>query len=302
MLVDEAIDLVERTANLGHVVLDEAQDLSPMQCRAVGRRCRSGSATVLGDIAQGTTPWAAESWYATLAHLGKPTATVRELRRGYRVPREIIDYASLLLPHTAPDVAPPISVRQSGGSLAVHHVDAAAVADEAVLAAGRALLEDGSIGVITADARATELAHRFDQAGLAHQVLGEDGGSGADVRLALVPASLAKGLEFDHVITVEPAEIVAGEARGGCAGSTSCSLARCHGSWSFTRTRCRLRSKTPPDQSGTFVASTVAGVSMSWPIGSHRMKNRLTRPVSGMSARINSVDPSPAAARMSGNT
>ena len=58
VLVDEAADLVDRTASLGHVVADEAQDLSPMMLRAVGRRCTTGSTTVLGDLAQATTPWA----------------------------------------------------------------------------------------------------------------------------------------------------------------------------------------------------------------------------------------------------
>ena len=62
VLVDEAADLVERTPSLGHVVADEAQDLSPMMLRAVGRRCSTGSATVLGDLAQATTPWATRSW------------------------------------------------------------------------------------------------------------------------------------------------------------------------------------------------------------------------------------------------
>ena len=67
VLLDELADLLERTPSLGHVVLDEAQDLSPMQLRAVGRRCSTGSATVLGDIAQGTTPWATDSWASSLA-------------------------------------------------------------------------------------------------------------------------------------------------------------------------------------------------------------------------------------------
>ena len=82
VLVDEAADLVDRTPSLGHVVLDEAQDLSPMQLRAVGRRCSTGSATVLGDLAQGTTPWATPSWDAALTHLGKPDALVEVLDRG----------------------------------------------------------------------------------------------------------------------------------------------------------------------------------------------------------------------------
>ena len=71
VLIDEATDLIVRTPSLAHVVVDEAQDLSPMECRAIGRRCATGSATVLGDIAQGTTPWAATSWPTLLSHLGK---------------------------------------------------------------------------------------------------------------------------------------------------------------------------------------------------------------------------------------
>src|SRR5450759_2235674 len=66
VLLDEIGDHLQRTPSLGHVILDEAQDLSPMQLRAVGRRCSTGSATVLGDLAQGTTPWATDSWKASL--------------------------------------------------------------------------------------------------------------------------------------------------------------------------------------------------------------------------------------------
>ena len=107
VLVDEARDVVERTPSLGHVVLDEAQDLSPMQLRAVGRRCSTAAATVLGDLAQGTTPWASTDWATTLTHLGHPGAAVEVLERGYRVPAAVIDFASRLLPTIAPGVAPP---------------------------------------------------------------------------------------------------------------------------------------------------------------------------------------------------
>ncbi|WP_055709974.1 HelD family protein, partial [Streptomyces puniciscabiei] len=102
VLVDEAADLIQRTHSLGHVVLDEAQDLSPMQYRAVGRRCTTGSATVLGDLAQGTTPWATRSWEEALAHLGKRDGIIEELTAGFRVPTDVITYASRLLPHIAP--------------------------------------------------------------------------------------------------------------------------------------------------------------------------------------------------------
>ncbi len=124
VLVDEAADLIERTPSLAHIVVDEAQDLSPMQCRAIGRRCATGSATVLGDIAQGTTAWATSSWQQMLAHLGKPDADLRVLDTGYRVPRQILDFASRLLPHIAPGLSPASSVRQDPGALAVRQARA----------------------------------------------------------------------------------------------------------------------------------------------------------------------------------
>jgi hypothetical protein len=94
VLVDEASDQVSRQPSLGHVVLDEAQDLSALMLRAVGRRCTTGSATVLGDLAQTTTAWGVGSWAVALAHLGKPDAVVDELTRGFRVPGEVIEYAA----------------------------------------------------------------------------------------------------------------------------------------------------------------------------------------------------------------
>ncbi|WP_461029744.1 HelD family protein, partial [Streptomyces sparsus] len=158
VLVDEAADLVSRTGSLGHVVLDEAQDLSPMQYRAVGRRCSTGSVTVLGDLAQGTTPWATTGWAEALGHLGKPDAVVEELTRGFRVPRQVIDYASRLLPAIAPDLAPATSVRESPGDFAVRAVGADRL-DAAVLDACReALGKEGSVGLIAADARVPQLA------------------------------------------------------------------------------------------------------------------------------------------------
>src|SRR5262249_15168917 len=119
VLIDEASDLIERTGSLAHIVVDEAQDLSPMQCRAIGRRCATGSATVLGDIAQGTTAWATASRQHLLGHLGKDEADLRVLDTGYRVPRQILDFASRLLPRIAPELSPARSVRQDAGALSV---------------------------------------------------------------------------------------------------------------------------------------------------------------------------------------
>ncbi|MBO1419797.1 AAA family ATPase, partial [Streptomyces sp. FH025] len=209
VLVDEAADLVQRTPSLGHVVLDEAQDLSPMQYRAVGRRCTTGSATVLGDLAQGTTPWATASWPDALRHLGKPEAHVEELTKGFRVPEEVIAYASRLLPAIAPGLAPATSVRETPGSLMIRQI-ADGELTEAVLAACREALEhEGSTGLIAADARIPLLAEALTAAGLPHLSPGAE--TSAEARLTLVPASLAKGLEYDYVVLDEPAAVIAGE-------------------------------------------------------------------------------------------
>ncbi|QGV82734.1 HelD family protein [Streptomyces ficellus] len=209
VLIDEAADLVERTPSLGHVVLDEAQDLSPMQYRAVGRRCSTGSATVLGDLAQGTTPWATASWAEALGHLGKPDAVVEELTAGFRVPREVIAYASRLLPHMSPGLAEVRSVRESPGSLEIVRCGADDLAASVVAACRTSLEHEGSIGLIAADARVPVLAEALREAGLPWLSPGEE--TTAASRLTLVPASLAKGLEYDYVVLDEPAAVVDGE-------------------------------------------------------------------------------------------
>jgi DNA helicase IV len=203
VLVDEAADLVDRVPSLGHVVLDEAQDLSPMQLRAVGRRCSTAAATVLGDVAQGTTPWATTSWDETLAHLGKPAAHIEVLARGYRVPAAVIEYAARLLPHIAPGVAAPESVRENVGRLDL--VTADDVTGATVRAVHEALTEPGSVGVIVTDDSAEAVSAVLD---VPHDLLGRED---TDQRVVVVPASLAKGLEYDHVVVVEPAAIVDGE-------------------------------------------------------------------------------------------
>jgi DNA helicase IV len=212
VLIDEAADLVERTPSLGHVVADEAQDLSPMMLRAVGRRCSTGSTTVLGDLAQATTPWASRSWEDALTHLGKPTAHVEQLTKGFRVPGEVIEYAARLLPSIAPDLEPPTSVRRTRGELVVDRVTD--LVSATVAAAGHAADRVGSTGLIVPDAHVSSVTAALSAAGVGFAVLGEEPGnvdSEFDIQLDVVPASLAKGLEFDHVVMLEPAAIVAGE-------------------------------------------------------------------------------------------
>jgi hypothetical protein len=222
VLIDEARDLVERTPSLSHVVVDEAQDLSPMECRAIGRRCATGSATVLGDLAQGTTPWAAASWPELLGHLGKNEAQLRVLETGYRVPRQILDFASQLLDHIAPGLGAARSVRQDAGALQVTRVEPGELAGALAAAGADALGRPGSAAVIAADADLAGLAAALTGAGLSFTSLGEaeasetSGGEApaAGPRLTLVPVTLAKGLEFDQVIVVEPGHIAGAESRG----------------------------------------------------------------------------------------
>ena len=211
-LVDEVVDLLDRTPSLGHVVLDEAQDLSAMQLRAVGRRCSTGSATVLGDLAQGTTPWSSTSWRVALAHLGKPGAVIEELTLGFRVPGAVIDYAARLLPAIAPALTPPRSVRQSRGELEHRRVAKPAQLVPAIAAAVSELAaeREGSIGVVVPDLLVAKVDAALTDAGVPHARTGDRDDS--TTRVDVVPASLAKGLEFDHVVLAEPAGIVDGEA------------------------------------------------------------------------------------------
>ncbi|MFG2885930.1 HelD family protein [Streptomyces sp. NPDC048297] len=206
VLVDEATDLIQRTHSLGHVVLDEAQDLSPMQYRAVGRRCTTGSATVLGDLAQGTTPWATRSWDEALAHLGKREGVIEELTAGFRVPTDVITYASRLLPHIAPGLTPVASVRENPGFFEVRTAEKTA---EVIAACEELLGNEGSTGLIAADARVPALAEALTAAGIAYLAPGEE--TTRETRLTLVPASLAKGLEYDYVVLDEPQAVVDGE-------------------------------------------------------------------------------------------
>ena len=205
VLLDELAALLDAVPTYVHVVVDEAQDLSPMQCRAVARRCPLGSVTVLGDLAQATTPWAPGDWAVTLAHLGHDGAEVRPLTVGYRVPGEVIELANRLLPHIAVGVPPGTAMRAGAEALRF------APADRLVAEVRAGAARPGSIGVIVPDARAGAVLAALHAAGLPAAALDE----ADDVRVAVVPASVAKGLEYDMVVLLEPAEIVAAEPERG---------------------------------------------------------------------------------------
>ncbi|RUL91022.1 AAA family ATPase [Verrucosispora sp. FIM060022] len=208
VLIDEAAGLIERPGSYGHVVVDEAQDLSAMQCRVIARRSEHGSLTLLGDLAQATAPWAATDWRVTLRHLGKPDATVVPLTVGFRVPADVLAFANRLLPSLAVDVPPAESLRRDG-VLTVRTVTD--LVGATVAEVGAALAHEGSVAVIAAADAVDRLGAALAAAGIETATAADAGGG---PRVTVVPATEVKGLEYDHVIVVEPADIVAAEPRG----------------------------------------------------------------------------------------
>jgi DNA helicase IV len=179
----------------GHVIVDEAQDLTPMQLRMIARRARHGAVTILGDVAQATGPIAYDNWEQVLERLpGGEQADIEELRHAYRVPREIMDFALPLLDTIAPDVAPPISYRTGAEPPRVQRVDERQLLAGAYREAAALAERDGLLAVIAPDELLDEAA-------------ADDLWDG----VPMLSARQAKGLEFDHVVVVEPALIAAQE-------------------------------------------------------------------------------------------
>ncbi|QXE36136.1 ATP-binding domain-containing protein [Streptomyces sp. GMY02] len=225
VLLDELAGLIEHPEGYGHVVVDEAQDLSPMECRAIARRAVFGSLTVLGDLAQGTTPWAARSWPALLAHLGRPEAPVIPLTTGFRVPGAVVALANRLLTALDVDVPPARSLCRDG-ELTIRQVSVpgpdareglAGLAGGVVEAVRAALTREGSVGVIAADTDTDVLRTALRAAGIATATADEIAVAAGGVTggtVTVLAATEAKGLEYDHVVLAEPAAIVEAEAKG----------------------------------------------------------------------------------------
>ncbi|KUN69928.1 AAA family ATPase [Streptomyces canus] len=208
VLLDEVAGLVEHPEGYGHLVVDEAQDLSPMECRAIARRARFGSITVLGDLAQGTTPWAARSWHTVLRHLGKPDAAVVPLTIGFRVPQAVVQLANRLLAQLNVAVPEGRSLR-GDGELRMRPTSPDALPGVVVDAVRESLAHEGSVGVVVADADVERVRQALYAAGIAAAGPDELG-----ARVSVVPAGVVKGLEYDHVVAVEPAAIAEAEERG----------------------------------------------------------------------------------------
>jgi DNA helicase IV len=211
VLIDEA-DFVLRGRRGGwrYVIVDEAQDLTPMQLRMVGRRSSTGDLTLVGDLAQATGPCRHDNWHAILAHIGSSKeATIRELSTGYRVPAEILDYASRLLPEIAPDLQPATSIRSKEDPW-IEEVPGDV--ESSVAPTAEELIDDesGTIGIIAPKSHLRRLRDALSEEGIAFG----SATTGLKKRLTLLAADQAKGLEFDHVVVVEPSAIVAEGVRG----------------------------------------------------------------------------------------
>ncbi len=216
-LVDEANTLLNGTPfTYAHIVVDEAQDHSAVALRVIGRRSPTGSLTLVGDVAQSTTPAGQERWADVFAHLGAGgvDGEIADLTIGYRVPEPILEVANRLLPLTGVDATASRSVRGEGDPPAWHRADDAHVPDVAELAAkvvGEVKHRHRLTGVVAPVELHERIAAALARVGRiatdhVHE-LGHD-----DVPL-FGPESV-KGLEFDGVVVVNPHAILGGTTRG----------------------------------------------------------------------------------------
>jgi DNA helicase IV len=195
----------------GHIVVDEVQDLSPMQLRMLARRSISGSMTVVGDIAQATGLWAPSSWDEVTRHLApqRPSRLV-ELTVSYRTPSEVVALAAQVLAVAAPTVAPPRPVRQSGHTpriVPARRADLAATV--AAVTAEEVAATPGRIAVLGPAVMLPELMRALDEAGLDPVDPRDPTSAGLAAGLVVLPADETNGLEFDAVVVVEPARVAA---------------------------------------------------------------------------------------------
>jgi len=211
-LLDEADALVTgRSRSYGHIVVDEAQDLSPMQFRMLARRAPAGSLTVLGDLAQATGAWTYRSWDEILHHLPTQAGVRRdELTLGYRAPGQVLELASRLLPVVAPTVTPTRSIRPGRSGPRVVRTDPDVHFAESLREARRLADEELLVGLVVAPGHLSGMAAaaggRTDVGRLERDGIAEP--------ITLVAAPAVKGLEFDAVVVVEPAAIAGSDIRG----------------------------------------------------------------------------------------
>jgi DNA helicase IV len=206
------LDEGDEIRTYGHIVIDEVQDLTPMQMRMAARRSLNGSMTVVGDIAQATGPLAPETWDDVLQHLpDKRDPRVIGLSVGYRIPAQMMELANRVMAAATPGLRVPTSVRIGDASPRIVHVDDlfAGTVDEL-----RTMIDElpgGGLAVVVPDELSDRVSAALNEAGIDH---GRAATAGLDESVTVVPVSVVKGLELDGVIVVEPSRIVADEPHG----------------------------------------------------------------------------------------
>jgi len=197
----------------GHIVIDEVQDLTPMQLRMASRRSLNGSMTVVGDIAQATGAHAPDDWDQVLGHLpDRRPPRLTELTVGYRIPAQSMALAARVLRVATPQLNPPTSIRE-GDDPTIARTDPANLA-ALVATQVTELQEDlgeGSVAVVVPESLVEPMAAALEATGMP---FGRATRTGLDAPVTVVPVGLVKGLELDAVVVVEPSRIVREEPQG----------------------------------------------------------------------------------------
>ena len=201
----------DRNWVFGHVIVDEAQELSPMAWRLLMRRCPSRSMTVVGDLAQAGAPGAATSWDEVFRPYVADRWRLAELTVSYRTPAEIMAYTRQVLAGLDPSIVPPRPVREAGVEPWVEGGDLARLGE--LVEREAAAVGAGRLAVIAPAARLASLAglpvRSLPSAGLSYDLAPD-----LTEQAVLITVAQAKGLEFDGVVLVDPDGILAGSPRG----------------------------------------------------------------------------------------
>jgi len=194
----------------GHIVVDEAQDLSPMELRVLKRRDLTGSMTIVGDMGQATTAGSSASWNAVLEVLEPRREPARvDLTVSYRTPEEVLDFAQPTLKAASPDLEAPKPVRRAGTDPTVEVVAQSEFAATLSAAVKRECenVHPGRVAVIVTSSRVDEIVAILNGAGLGAIDPRELESKGLSADLVVLAAEGANGLEFDATVVVEPGEI-----------------------------------------------------------------------------------------------
>jgi DNA helicase IV len=210
----EEMARADRTWAYGHVIVDEAQEVSPMAWRMLVRRCPQRSMTVVGDWAQRSVDWGARGWEGALGVAATERLRVAELTVNYRTPEEAMALAGRVLTEFQPDLDAPSAIRSSGFVPWSLRAEPGAVGDisAGVVAAELRAVGDGRIAVIVPETLKPSVGEALRRA-LTDQVA-SDSGAALDRPVAVFGVADVKGLEFDSVVVVEPAAIIDASPRG----------------------------------------------------------------------------------------